>query len=114
MTDRETRVRDIAYQMWVLEGQPEGRHDAHWYEAEAVYDAEVAGGEVKSSPPDKMALSETRAAMAAPPKEKSDAEPTARKAGSKTKSNGSSAREARPAHQNSVSADDKSSSARGR
>jgi hypothetical protein len=27
---REQRIRDKAYQMWIDEGQPDGRADAHW------------------------------------------------------------------------------------
>ena len=69
MTDRETRVQEIAYQLWVKEGRPEGRHDAHWYEAEAVYDAEVAGGEGKANPPDDLALSSEKAAAASESRE---------------------------------------------
>lgn len=30
MSDKEERIRQRAYQLWVEEGQPEGRHDHHW------------------------------------------------------------------------------------
>jgi hypothetical protein len=36
MTDhREQSIRERAYQIWVEEGRPEGRHDRHWRQAEA-------------------------------------------------------------------------------
>jgi len=31
--DREQRIREKAHQMWLEEGQPEGRSDAHWDKA---------------------------------------------------------------------------------
>ena len=86
MTDRETRVQEIAYQLWLQEGRPEGRADAHWYEAEAVYDAEVAGDDLKSDPLDELALSETAVAKAESGKKR--AEGASQKSGSQ-KSGGS-------------------------
>jgi hypothetical protein len=44
MPDREQRIREIAYQLWVLEGRPDGRADSHWFEAAALHQAEVTGG----------------------------------------------------------------------
>ena len=41
MSDRDERIREIAYQLWLLEGRPEGRPDSHWFEAVALYEAEV-------------------------------------------------------------------------
>jgi hypothetical protein len=32
--DRHHRIREEAYKLWEKEGQPEGRHDEHWSEAE--------------------------------------------------------------------------------
>ncbi|WP_075216816.1 DUF2934 domain-containing protein [Mongoliimonas terrestris] len=34
--DTERRVREKAYELWVAEGQPEGRADAHWTEAREI------------------------------------------------------------------------------
>ncbi len=107
MTDRETRVREIAYQMWEQEGFPEGKHDAHWYEAEAVYDAEVAGGVLKPNSPDEMALSETAVARA------SSSVGKPQRSGGKAKSM-EAMRDARPANQNIPSEDNKPSSAKTR
>lgn len=42
MTDREERIREIAYFLWLNEGSPEGREDSHWSEAEAMIDSEPA------------------------------------------------------------------------
>ena len=28
--DREKRIRDIAYELWVAEGYPAGQDDRHW------------------------------------------------------------------------------------
>jgi len=38
----EDRVRDVAYSLWLEEGQPEGRAEAHWFKALEVVNAEVA------------------------------------------------------------------------
>jgi Protein of unknown function (DUF2934) len=42
MDDREQRIRDIAYLLWVDEGCPEGRAFEHWAAAEAIVDAQDA------------------------------------------------------------------------
>ncbi|RXF67208.1 DUF2934 domain-containing protein [Hansschlegelia zhihuaiae] len=31
--DRETQIRERAYQIWLEEGRPEGREDEHWCRA---------------------------------------------------------------------------------
>jgi hypothetical protein len=40
MTDREQRIRDIAYFLWLEEGSPEGRAERHWLEAEGLVGSE--------------------------------------------------------------------------
>lgn len=40
MTDRERRIRDLAYQIWEENGRPEGEGERHWSEAERRYAAE--------------------------------------------------------------------------
>jgi hypothetical protein len=104
MTDRESQVREIAYQLWMQEGQPEGRQDGHWYEAETLYDAEVAGREVKPNPPDEMALSERAVAKAASSDAKEGSESQARKRANRGKRSESGAREARPTDADELSA----------
>jgi hypothetical protein len=42
MSDREDRIREIAYFLWLDEGSPEGGHESHWSKAEAIHDAEAA------------------------------------------------------------------------
>jgi len=33
-SDRHERISERAYQIWVAEGRPHGRHDEHWQRAE--------------------------------------------------------------------------------
>jgi Protein of unknown function (DUF2934) len=40
--DRNDRIREIAYFLWVEEGSPEGEADRHWSTAEARHDSEAA------------------------------------------------------------------------
>ena len=37
----EERVRAIAYTLWLKEGRPEGRAEAHWMKANELASAEV-------------------------------------------------------------------------
>lgn len=46
-SDREDRIRQRAYQIWNEAGQPEGRQEEHWRQAEADIDAETG----KREPP---------------------------------------------------------------
>jgi len=39
-SNREKRVRERAYQIWQREGEPQGRADAHWAQAEAEIELE--------------------------------------------------------------------------
>jgi hypothetical protein len=39
-SDRDARVREIAYSLWQDEGQPEGADSRHWFAAEALVDSE--------------------------------------------------------------------------
>jgi hypothetical protein len=40
MTDRNDRIHEIAYFLWLDEGCPEGEAERHWSAAEAMADAE--------------------------------------------------------------------------
>ena len=40
MTDRNDRIREIAYFLWLDEGSPEGEAERHWITAEAIVDSE--------------------------------------------------------------------------
>lgn len=47
-TDRDARIRERAYQIWLTEGRVEGKQDDHWHRAEreiAAEEASTAGGE---------------------------------------------------------------------
>jgi len=49
--DREEQRRQKAYALWEEEGRPEGRHDAHWHQA----DDEAGDGAHDSSGADESA-----------------------------------------------------------
>ncbi len=38
MIDRDDRIREIAYFLWLEEGCPDGEADRHWSAAEAMHD----------------------------------------------------------------------------
>lgn len=43
--DREARIRDRAYQIWMDEGRPEGRDHDHWLRAKNEVEGEVQKGQ---------------------------------------------------------------------
>ena len=51
------RIREIAYQLWLEAGQPEGQDTAHWFAAETL-----AANEVDSAPAKKKAPARKKAA----------------------------------------------------
>jgi hypothetical protein len=40
MTDREDRIRELAYFLWLEEGCPEGAAERHWLAAETLIESE--------------------------------------------------------------------------
>lgn len=40
-TEREQRVRELAHQLWMSEGKPEGRDEEYWRRASERLDAET-------------------------------------------------------------------------
>ena len=44
MTDRNDRIREIAYFLWLEEGCPEGEAQRHWLAAEALVETEFREG----------------------------------------------------------------------
>lgn len=38
--DREGRIRERAYRLWQDEGEPHGKHDTHWQQAESEFAGE--------------------------------------------------------------------------
>ena len=43
MIDREHLVKERAYSLWETEGNPDGRHEDHWIQAEREIDGESTG-----------------------------------------------------------------------
>lgn len=41
MSDTEDKIRAKAHELWLAEGQPEGKADEHWQAAEAIVRAEA-------------------------------------------------------------------------
>jgi hypothetical protein len=55
MTDRDERIREIAYFLWLDEGSPEGAADRHWLAAETLVDSDPLGGEsIEAQPPNPL------------------------------------------------------------
>jgi Protein of unknown function (DUF2934) len=44
MTDRDQRIRETAYFLWLEEGCPEGEADRHWLTAEGLVESELRRG----------------------------------------------------------------------
>jgi hypothetical protein len=40
MADREDRIRELAYLLWLEEGYPEGQAERHWLKAETLIESE--------------------------------------------------------------------------
>lgn len=49
------RIREIAHQIWVDAGQPEGEADLHWSLAEAIATKELVTPKAKKAPARKKA-----------------------------------------------------------
>ena len=50
-TERERRIRELAYDLWERDGRPEGGADEYWYEAERRIAGEEARGLREDSTP---------------------------------------------------------------
>jgi len=51
-SDRQARIRERAYHIWVEEGRSEGRHDEHWQRAEReIAEEEARAGDEVAAPP---------------------------------------------------------------
>jgi hypothetical protein len=48
--EKEKRVRERAYQIWLDEGQPQGRDKEHWRQAEAQVSAEEGEHSAQAEP----------------------------------------------------------------
>ena len=52
MTDREDRIRQLAYFLWLEEGCPQGEAERHWQAAEVLFESEpVERKEREGEPP---------------------------------------------------------------
>ena len=58
-TQIEERVRTVAYSLWLAEGRPEGRAEAHWFKASELVNAEV--GEAVPVPRKRAAIAQRKA-----------------------------------------------------
>ena len=72
-SDREERIKERAYAIWLAEGRVHGRHQDHWHRAEREIAAEetagqAAGGGAPRSPSRARAAAPSKAGAAAAPK----------------------------------------------
>ncbi len=52
MSDRESRIREIAYFIWEEEGRPEGQAERHWQSARAIVESlEAESKTAEGEPP---------------------------------------------------------------
>ena len=50
MTDRESLIKERAYSLWETEGNPDGRHEDHWVQAEQEIDGGNPGSLATDAP----------------------------------------------------------------
>jgi len=98
-SDKERRIRERAYDIWLREGRPHGRHAEHWETAKAEIAAEERGREKAAAEAKKPAspkLDDSATETAAAPVRSRRATPRA-KAGAKRapSANGDAARDDR-------------------
>jgi hypothetical protein len=67
-TAPEDRVRDIAFSLWLEEGRPDGRAEAHWFKALELVNAEGGAPAVKEPDKAKRKTPAAAAKKAAPRK----------------------------------------------
>ena len=72
-SDREERIKERAYAIWLAEGRVHGHHQEHWHRAEREIAAEetagkAAGGETPRRPSRARAAAPSKAGAAAAPK----------------------------------------------
>ena len=58
----EDRVRAVAYALWLQEGMPEGRAEAHWLKASEMLKAEIPDITPKKAAPKKAVPAVKKAA----------------------------------------------------
>ncbi|MBR8383189.1 DUF2934 domain-containing protein [Burkholderia cenocepacia] len=72
--DRETQIRERAYQLWQVDGAPDGRADEYWQRAEQQLDAE--GSSADGQPADLPADQSAKRRIPGEPLQDVDAVPT--------------------------------------
>lgn len=60
----EERVREVAHQLWMDAGQPEGQAETHWNKAQEMVAKELAKPAVKKAAPAKTAATSKKKAVA--------------------------------------------------
>lgn len=55
MADRDERIREIAYFLWLQEGRPEGEAERHWLAAEDKFSSQLEGVDLVASQPEEQA-----------------------------------------------------------
>jgi hypothetical protein len=83
-SDREERIKERAYAIWLAEGRVHGRHQDHWHRAEREIAAEdsagkAAGGATARRPSRPRAAAASTAGTAAAPKRPATRRSTAKK-----------------------------------
>jgi hypothetical protein len=51
MIDRERPIKERAYSLWEPEGNPDGRHEDHWAQAESEMDGAKTGSSLATDVP---------------------------------------------------------------
>ncbi|HEX2151464.1 MAG TPA: DUF2934 domain-containing protein [Stellaceae bacterium] len=94
--DRNARIEERAYHLWLEEGRPHGRHDEHWHRAERELIEEEAsrraGAPVTASPDGAEAIGASEASVerAAPLRTKNGQDPIAAEPADVSRSRGKS------------------------
>lgn len=62
VANAEDRVKTVAYTLWLAEGQPEGRAEAHWYKALELVNAEAQPADLSAAKPKRKPAARKQAA----------------------------------------------------
>jgi Protein of unknown function (DUF2934) len=63
MTDRDERVRELAYFLWLEEGCPEGQAERHWLTAETLIESDpLERKRIEGEPPGEPATKDRKKA----------------------------------------------------
>jgi Protein of unknown function (DUF2934) len=63
MADRDERVRELAYFLWLEEGRPEGQAERHWLTAEIIIESDpLERKRIEGEPPGEPATEDRKKA----------------------------------------------------